>query len=211
MDGGIYIPALLFTKVDESCVKGWIDTWGMWHLTGILRRLIDRRPIDALKKRDLGRAQRLLIDAGLHTAIEASFFFLIPVVAKVIRGINRDLFWPSVGTVDMEGIELIRDLYMILLGQSFVEICEEFHFFGGAFQIIGVKKSLNHMNEVIELELRVSDQELIYSLNGVIHSRGLLTVDLIIHLLAPGHDLRNAVRQVHHILGEIDLGTFLAY
>jgi methyl coenzyme M reductase subunit C-like uncharacterized protein (methanogenesis marker protein 7) len=67
------------------------------------------------------------------------------------------------------------------------------------------------MNEVIELELRVSDKELIYSLNGVIHSRGLLTVDLIIYLLAPGHDLRNAARQVHHILGEIDLGTFLAY
>jgi len=87
MDGGIYIPALLVTEVDESCVKGWIDTWGMWQLTCILCRLIDRRPIDALKKRDLGRAQRLLIDAWLHTAIEASFFFLIPVVAKVIRGI----------------------------------------------------------------------------------------------------------------------------
>lgn len=139
MDGGVYIPALLVTEVDESCVEGGIDTWGMWHLTGILSRLIDRRPVDALKKRDLWRAQRLLIDAGLHTAEEASFLLLIPVVAKVIRGIYGNLFWPSVGTVDMEGIELIRDLYMILLGQSFVEISEEFHFFSGTLQIIGVK------------------------------------------------------------------------
>jgi len=211
MDGGVNIPALLVTEVDESCVEGGIDTWGMWHLAGILCCLIDRGPVDALKKRDLWRAQRLFIDAGLHTAEEASFLLLIPVVAKVIRGIYRDLFWPCVGTVDMEGIELIRDLYMILLSQGFVEISEEFHFFGGTLQIIGVKKSLNHMNEVIELELRVSDQELIYSLNGVIHSRGLLTVDLIIHLLASGHDLRNAIRQVHHILGKVDLGTFLSY
>ena len=116
MDGGVNIPALLVTEVDKSCVEGGIDTWGMWHLTSILCCLIYRCPVDALEKRDLWRAQRLLIDTGLHTAEEASFLLLIPVIAKVIRGINRYLFWPSVGTVDMEGIELIRDLYMILLG-----------------------------------------------------------------------------------------------
>ena len=38
---GVYISALLFTEVDESCVKGWVDTWRMWHLTGILCCLID--------------------------------------------------------------------------------------------------------------------------------------------------------------------------
>ena len=98
----------------------------------------------------------------------------------------------------MEGIVLIGDLYMILLSQGFVEISQEFHLFGGTLQIVGIKKSLNHMNKVIELELRVSDQELIDSLNGVIHSRGrrLLTavVDQIVHLLAPGHDLRYGSR-----------------
>jgi hypothetical protein len=56
MDRGVNIPALLVTEVDKSCVKGWIDTWGMWHLTCILCRLIDRGPVDALEKRDLWRA-----------------------------------------------------------------------------------------------------------------------------------------------------------
>ena len=41
MNCGVNIPALLVTKVDEGCVKGWVDTWRMWHLTGILGRLID--------------------------------------------------------------------------------------------------------------------------------------------------------------------------
>ena len=56
MDSGVNIPALLVTEVDESCVKGWIDPWGMWHLTGILCRLIDRSPVDSFEKRDLWRA-----------------------------------------------------------------------------------------------------------------------------------------------------------
>jgi hypothetical protein len=118
----------------------------MWHLAGILGRLINRRPVDSLKKRDLWRAQCLFIDAGLHTAEEASLFFLIPVITEVIRGIYRDLLWSSVGTVNMEGIVLIGDPYMILLSQGFMEISQEFHLFGGTLQIVGIKESLNYMN-----------------------------------------------------------------
>ena len=53
----------------------------------------------------------------------------------------------------MEGVILVRDLDMIFLCERPVKVCEELHLLRCSLEVVGVKQSLNDINQTVKSEL----------------------------------------------------------